>query len=119
MRAAISRAYYGAYFTFVHAMQAAGVRANWGMHERVLFACKNYGVPKLVASKRAGPQLVTEKLDEMRARRGVADYDLTLKKSQIVGSLGLQIYDGRKIIPLAAAAGTAIALSGIGTSHWP
>lgn len=119
MRAAISRAYYGVYFSVVQALESGGVTAFWGNHERIIQHLK-MNAPSAVPTNYKQPvSFLAQKLDEMRVRRVLADYTLSAQKSEIVDALGLQVYDGRKIEPTAAALGLVIASSPLGKRPFP
>lgn len=121
MRAAVSRAYYGAYFTFAEQLRAAGIGVNLGRHERVLHISMHHAMKLLSAAHRGVVQPVVRGLDAMRVRRGDADYELTLKKAEILGLLGMQMYDGKAVMAVmagAAAAGKLVAQAGVDKSVW-
>jgi hypothetical protein len=118
MRSAISKAYYAVLFQLRDAVESEGVSAYWGRHEVMINFLTVTG-PKVVPSEfRKTVELLCGKLDEMRVRRGDADYDLSLSKGAIVGALGAQINDGKKILPLAEPMGVLLAKK-LNRSSWP
>lgn len=118
IRAAVSRAYYGAYFTFAEPLRVACIGLNLGRHERIVHISMHHAVKLLSPSDRDIVRPVVRAIDAMRVRRGDADYELGLKKADIISLLGLQIYEGKKALTTAATAGKLVANAGVANAVW-
>jgi hypothetical protein len=120
MRAAIGKAYYGAYFAVVLPIQAAGIQCFEGGHKDLIGYLKTNAISAVTINDRAAVRAYVTKLDEMRVRRGKADYDLSLSRSQIMTELSAQLVDGRRILPTAGQVTGAILASSLRTrTDWP